>query len=936
MAAVAGGAARPEGSASGLVGRTGELSRLRRALDDARRGRGGVVLVSGEPGIGKTRLAQELAGVALAAGVGLAWGRCDGDVGHPPLWPWREVLRSLDLPDDALVATEADEPGARFRAADEVVRALAARGDECGGLLVVLDDAHWADAATLLVLRHVAARAPEMPVCLLVNVRGPGPDDGGSPALAAVTGAAAVERVELRGLSVEEVAEQLEAAGVPGRPGVVHDVTDGNPLFVRELARAMAAHAWEVGEPPPRSVLDVVRARVVLLSEPCQDLLGWAAVAGRDFDVALLARAAAVPVERCVTAFDEARAHGIVERRGPPAGFRFVHVLLRDALTASLDGRTRVAHHAALARALEAQGDVQDRAGVLAGHWIAAAPMAGPAPARRWATAAAEEAVQRLAFEDGARLYRAALALGDAAVDERCRLLLGLARAAYLAGDLGGSAGAAEEAGRIADELGDVALTARAALVVEASTDRRANAVVRQLCDRALSRVGATDTGLRARLLAQRSHVALYDADLGLVRRLSAEALAMARSSGDDSALIDALRARQEAAPGADGREERTRLAEEMIGVAGRVGDTRAAMWGHLWAVDALVEEGRLADAASRLERLADTAREVGGPVSAWLLDRCVACIAQGRGDLDTAAVAAERAHDRMRAAEPEAALGAYLAIHCAISHHRGTTAAGLALAHAPFSSPALFTTMRRTGRALLLARAELLDAAATEYELAGPPSTWRLPPFYVLPGLVVAALAAAALDRVDDLRMLVSQLEPFRGQHVVGGAGVVTYLGPVELHLGAMSLRLSHVDAAIDDLTAAGRAAERGGAAGYLAEARQHLASALLARDGPGDVDRARSLADASGRTIHALGLDALAGAGTALGRALATRAGGSVLSPREEEVAALVAEGLTNPQIAERLVISTRTAQNHVQHILTKLGFSSRSQIAAWTSRR
>lgn len=460
--------------------------------------------------------------------------------------------------------------------------------------------------------------------------------------------------------------------------------------------------------------------------------------------------------------------------------------------------------------------------------------------------------------------------------------------------------------------------------------------MARRLCDRALSRVEATDTGLRARLLAQRSHIALYDADLERMRRLSEEALAMARTSGSDDALIEALRARQEASPGADGRAERAQLADELIDVAARADDPRAAMWGHLWAVDTLVEEGRLTDAASRLERLADTANHVGGPVSAWLLDRCIACIAQGRGDLDAAATAGQRAYDRMRTAEPEAALGAYLAIQCAISHHGGTTDAGLALARTPFSSPALFTTMRRTGRALLLARADLLDAAGTEYELAGPPSTWRLPPFYVLPGLVVAALAAAALNRVEDLRTLVSQLEPFRGQHVVGGAGVVTYLGPVELHLGAMSLQLSAIDAAIDDLTTAERAAERGGAAGYLAEARHHLASALLARDGPGDVDRARSLADASGRTIHALGLHALASASAALTQRLRTEGPDSVLSPREEEVAALVTQGLTNPQIAERLVISRRTAQNHVQHILTKLNLTNRSQIAVWVTRQ
>jgi DNA-binding NarL/FixJ family response regulator len=418
------------------------------------------------------------------------------------------------------------------------------------------------------------------------------------------------------------------------------------------------------------------------------------------------------------------------------------------------------------------------------------------------------------------------------------------------------------------------------------------------------------------------------------MRDLSEQALAAARAASDDDALIDALRARQEARPGADGRVERAELAEEMVAVAAKGGNARAAMWGHLWAVDVLVEDGRLADAARRLDRLAEAVQRVGGPVSSWLLDRCTACIAQGRGDLDLALTASERAYDRMRTLEPEAALGAYLAVQCAISHHAGATESGVALARAPYSSPAIFATMRRTGRAFLLARAGLPDAAAVEYEHAGPPASWRFPPFYVLPGLVIGALTAVVLDRREDLRALLDQLAPFRGQHVVGGAGVVTYLGPVELHLGVIAQRLDRVDTTVDDLSAAEQSAEHGGATGYLAEARHHLALALLARGAPGDDDRAAALAEASGRTIHALGLNALAPAAAALAR-VARGSSVAVLSPREEQVAALVAEGLTNPQIAERLVISARTAQNHVQHILTKLGFTSRSQIASWKTR-
>jgi DNA-binding NarL/FixJ family response regulator len=194
----------------------------------------------------------------------------------------------------------------------------------------------------------------------------------------------------------------------------------------------------------------------------------------------------------------------------------------------------------------------------------------------------------------------------------------------------------------------------------------------------------------------------------------------------------------------------------------------------------------------------------------------------------------------------------------------------------------------------------------------------------------VYAALACAGLGRHDDLAVLVERLEDFRGEHAVGNG--VAYMGPAELALGWAAAVLGRFDAAIDDLTTAVRQAENAGAPGFVAEAEFHLATALRARNAPGDRDRANTVARDADRLVRSLGMTAYADRTAAL-----LGAGGAAngLSPREAEVAALVAEGLTNRQIAERLVLSERTAQNHVQHILTKLGFATRSQIAAWSAR-
>jgi DNA-binding NarL/FixJ family response regulator len=170
-----------------------------------------------------------------------------------------------------------------------------------------------------------------------------------------------------------------------------------------------------------------------------------------------------------------------------------------------------------------------------------------------------------------------------------------------------------------------------------------------------------------------------------------------------------------------------------------------------------------------------------------------------------------------------------------------------------------------------------------------------------------------------------------------VGSAGVVSYLGPVELVLGRASAALGDVDAALADLQVAEARAAAIGARAFATEARVHRAGALLDRGGPGDVVEARRLAARAEGEVRALGMAAFDGRVAELHTRLqATAAASGGLSAREGEVAALVAEGLTNRQIAERLVISERTAQNHVQHILTKLGFATRSQIAAWQAQR
>jgi DNA-binding CsgD family transcriptional regulator len=971
----------PPRPSHGIVGRQRELDALQGWLEAARGGAGRLVLCVGEPGIGKTRLYQELAGIALARGTSVAWGRCVETEGAPAFWPWRQVLRSLGVGPDALATGEVESPQDRFRVFDEMAEAVRAAAD-ARGLVVILDDIHWGDEPSLLVLRLLADRIAGTRLLLLATFRDQEPGSVLSRVLPDLMRSPAVERLDLAGFGLAEVGEQLsrttdgdfEAGIRPADVRTVLEVTGGNPLFVREVARAMADGTWRPDR-PPRTVLDVVRARLDRVSPECRGLVQAAAVVGRDFPLTLVAATLGRQVPSCLPLVDEAIAHGLLDRAGGlesggGGDYRFVHALTRQAVEASLTTAARVALHRAAAEAAEARfaGELSDHLADIARHWAEVAPYgeADAATARRWAIRAADEAVRRLAYEEGVRLYRAAAAFPATPMPdiEQCQVLIALGRASYLAGDLQGGVDAAVAAADAARAAGSPELIGEAALVLEAAPDPGVNAVAKQLCEEALAGLdGPTgrpggqsghqsgdqaghesgQEALRARLLAQRSHLAFYDGDQDRVRSLSAAALELARASGDGRALADALHARKEACPGPAGRAERLLLADEMLTLARRTNRARTAMWGELWRIGALIEGGRLAAAAEELPALRVAVERAGGPVSGWHLDRVTACVAQAQGRYAEAYAAGRRGRDRMRPVEPGPAGGVYFALLCALAIHMGLTDEEAAFVQRPFEGPPRFRTMARISRAFLLLRAGIPDEAAASFQQAGPIERWSLPAFFILPSYVYGVRVAVELGRLDDVAVLVDRLEEFRGEHAVGED--VAYMGPVELTLGHGAVALGRLDRAIDDLAVAVEQADRAGAPGFGAEARYHLATALLARGGPGDRDRAEPAAADADRLARSLGMAAYVDRTAALVARLGPGVGGSGsgsggghpsgLSPREAEVARLVAEGLTNRQIAARLIISERTAQNHVQHILTKLGFTTRSQIAAWSVR-
>jgi tetratricopeptide (TPR) repeat protein len=567
-----------------FVGRERELAALARGLDDAFAGRGRLFMVSGEPGIGKSRLAEELAERARSRGARVLVGRCWEAGGAPAYWPWIQALRGYvheaelpgqlapellqimpglrDREPELTDASPPDPEGARFRLFDAASEFL--RGAASGRpIVLVLDDLHAADDASLLLLRFLARDIGSSRLLVLGAHRDVDPVPAGRLAqmLAEIAREPVVTRLSLGGLSESEVAElvELTASGMTSAAAALHERTDGNPLFLGEIVRLLSVES-ELAIPP--SARDAIARRLGYVSEECGRLLVLAAVLGREFALDVLARLGGVSDDQLLDTLDEAIAARIAtDVPGAPDRLRFAHVLIRDTLYEDLPSARRARLHA---RAVEALGDTD--LAESARHAIAAGDLAsGLAFARR----AGDRAVALMAYEEGVRLYRLALQAQPA---ERTELLLALGDALMWTGSVAEAKATFVTAGDLAREAGDAERLARAALGYGGRVGwQRAGDDVHlvPLLEEALEVTGDDPTPLRARLLARLAGALRDQPSLEPRASLSREAVETARRAGDPLTLVYVLAARFMAAWGPDTAEleaiagEVTRLADE-------------------------------------------------------------------------------------------------------------------------------------------------------------------------------------------------------------------------------------------------------------------------------------------------------------------------------------------------------------------------------------
>ena len=856
-------------------GRRPTLDRLDRAWQEAQAGGTRFALVAGEPGIGKTTVAGELARRAHAAGAAVLYGRCVEHV-LVPFQPWVEALEGLlaELPagdaerwlsahDGALArllpargGEGAPEHGAPARyLAFESVRALLEHTAGARPVLLVLDDLHWIDGDSAALLRHLTGAPVQARLLVLVTARAHELSASAGATVAELRRAGPLVHEVLGGLDDEAVAVLLarHGADVAAAPRY-RERTGGNPFFLGELLLEEREREGAAVS-PPAGVRDVVDRRLARLSDATREVLALAATAGLRFRLADLAAPAGRSPAELLDALDEAVRAGLVVS-GADDRFAFAHALVADAIVAALPASGRARLHLQLAEALEASGTTSP--GLVASHLQAAGPLAPADQVVRWSRAAAREATDALAHGDAAEHLSAALAAGPPA-GERAELLVALGHAHDRAGERDAARASFAEAAGLARAAGDAALLSRAGLgyaglaVVVAGPDRE----VTRLLEEALAAIPETQPATRARLRA-RLAVECYYADPAAAESLSEEAVADARTSGDPGALAAALNARRVALWRPAHTCARLDVVGEMIAAAGEAGDRESVLQARNWRVIDLWELGRMDDVRREIDGYEQLADEVALPHYRWFVPlwRATLALLAGRWDECSALTAEAEALGRL-AADPNAPLHARIQRDFAlgarfhlplVDREWSLEQAGRAPVAEPWLAAVAYADARAgrhdSARTLL----EQLTAGGVTMDV-----NWLQ--------ACLLADAAADLGHVDAAAYLHGRLEPHAELFAVIARGAGCYCS-TELYLGRLAGTLGRLDEAEARLRRAVAVNEAAGTPAFAGVAGLRLGTVLAER---GDAAGAREVLGRTVARAEELAMPALAAAAAA-----------------------------------------------------------------------
>jgi class 3 adenylate cyclase/tetratricopeptide (TPR) repeat protein len=894
-----------------FVGRDREMAGLEAAWEAARSGRRRLVLVVGEPGIGKTRLAVELARQCHKGGATILFGRCDEGTGVP-YQPFVEALgayvrqartpvlgrlggelvrlvpeiseRAGDLPSPL----RSDPETERYRLFDAVAAWLAAVSAEAP-VFLVLDDLHWATQPTLSLLAHLVRSGEALRLLVVASCRDSGLDV--TPEMADATAdllrQAGVDRLRLIGLDEGGVAAFVEAhvrheLDDVGR-ALADDLrteTGGNPFFVGQMMRHLSETGavvrrdgrWMPGRPlsdlgVPESVRDVVARRLARLPDETREALALAAVIGDRFELAPLVHASGETEMATLRALDPAIAARLVTEAAD--GYRFVHALVRATLYDGLPGARRVELHRQVGEAVESvhAPRLDDHLPTLARHF-ARAGLTQRAKASAYAVGAGDRALAQFAHDEAASWYAEALELYDqsGAADEgrRCDLLISLGEAQHRAG-VPASRHTLLDAARRAQTLGDPERLARAALanypgliLVFHQVDAERTSVLQA----ALASVAPEDSTVRARLLATLAAELSNSPDHEHRHQLIAEAVAMARRLGDPATLAHVLLAGQVASADlSSGPAAFEEWMSELAAVGRQLGDPALefseALASWMWGLMSQ-DLPAATDALEVMHRLGD---DLGQPTMRWTATFLRSTHISMAGRFEDAEALAHEAFELASAVGLVDAARILWSQLFWIRYDQGRMAEVLDV----FARGASRERARSHTKVLLClilcdlerydeARAVFDALAADDFAAVGYP--W-------LQNLTVLAKVCPALGHAEQATFLCDRLGP---HHALVPAWAITTREPVAHDLGLLTTTLGRYDEAQAHFEEAAQIAESMEAPHWLARTRLEWARMLVRRAAPGDAEHARELAGAALATAEELGMARVAAQARAL----------------------------------------------------------------------
>ena len=957
-----------------FVGRPREVGRFCGLLEAAAAGRRQVLLLSGEPGIGKTRCADAFARIAEEYGALALWGRCHEEAGAPPYWPWVQILReyiqsSSESELRLMPAAQARDiaaivPGLeglaertdarpspdpvtsdhlRFRTFDAIAQFLASAAERVP-LVLILDNLHWADAPSLSLLEFLSQELARSRVLIIGTYRDVEVSRKG-PLLATLgdlSREAGVERVRLTGLpesSIAELADRVLGISLPrSAVDAIYQQTDGNPLFVIELLKMLQKEGADNADTPieiriPDGVRETIGRRLSFLSETCNELLAVASVLGRHCAAAELATVAQRDFKLVLESLEAAARSGLIELIGD-GRYQFTHALIREVLYDELPALERLKLHGRVGDTLVDihRADPIPVLSSIAHHYYEAAPLGYSEQAVSFGLRAAERATQMCAYEDAVAHYDrvlATLSLQAHAADERIvRVYFRKGCAFTLLGDTTLATEALLQGVKHAVRLRSPLLADVITHLMWATSYGPQSHLV-PLLEKTLSALPAGDSVVRAKSLAALANALRSTEDHSRIESLTVDAVAMADRLANADALcaciklsIMALRADPGSLPA------RLALGTQYLAAARRSGDDESLSDAYSWQALHLLEAARPED----LERLLGDYRQVSVArfgIHQYYVRCAEVTLALLRGDWQGAEKNSEAllaAGMKMRRADAE---GVYSAQMFVLNRDLGRLRVLQPMVSEFVRNGA--ATAWIPGLMLVCAELGMLEDARRWFDRIAENDFRAVPrDDMFVTCLVYCAETCARLADGERAPMLYSLLAPYAG----GAANhprAVSF-GATDLYLGMLAMSGGELERARTHFETALSVNKAMAAWPWLARTLFHFGTLLSNADNSADQLRGRSLLGDAEQLAARLGMAALIEQIGSRPRGDGNRVFPDGLTAREIQVLQLLAIGRSNKDISMVLAISLNTVATHVRSILNKTNSANRTEAAAY----